>query len=296
MGLLERLFGGRVDPESVPVGPVAAVAAGYATFWPGRVTLRFVYSPHPRHADDAAAVFRAFAHGMIEDGWFTHSYLEADYSRFAAFCRPVPDKFSGPVPMWVRDATFRRSDLPRDFEDTQFGLHPVWLRFDSPRAVRFLEKPADTPAARAGQRIARVRARKGVPVRAALVQANGALFGPGPDDLPGLVLFSIDDRVGDDDLLELAERVSDLKNTTPADPDRAFVAGLTTDERFVYYGRDLLPRSFAGNREVYAAHLHFHRGFLPAGYILGRMFDCVAEPGARGMLELLPQPAAGITP
>ena len=123
-----------------------------------------------------------------------------------------------------------------------------------------------------------------------MVQANHALFQTGKDDLPCLVLFSFDDRITDDELTDVAGRVSGLKNTRPDDPDLAAVANLTTDERFVYYQRDRLPRSLTGPREVFAAHLHVHRSFLQDGYFHSdnRLMTCVAEPGDRGALELLP--------
>ena len=89
-------------------------------------------------------------------------------------------------------------------------------------------------------------------------------------------------------MIDLASQVFELKNTRPNDRDLEFVAGLTTDERFIYYRRDRLPRSFS-SKEVFVAHLFVHRLFIPDGYFHdNRLMTCLAEPGDKGVLELLP--------
>ena len=292
MGWLAKVFGSGIDAASVPTGPVTALPIGVTDFQrPDRVVVRFAYSPHPRHADDVAAVHRVLLRGW-DDPAFRRAFVTEEISPSGSLCRRVPEKYALRVPVWVRDVPFPRSAVPPDVEEA-FGVHPVWLRFDSPKDVSFDPPLADTPGGRARQRVARVRERKGVPVRAALVQANDALFQEGQDDLPGLVVFCTDGRAGDMELLDLADRVFGLRKLSPTDPDQAAVARLAADERFVCYGRDRLPRSFAGAREVYVGHLQFHRPFLTGGRLTDPLLDCLAEPGERGMLELIPQvPAA----
>lgn len=286
MGWWEALFGPRIDPDSVPAGPVAAFPGALADFPAGPV-VRFWYSAHPARADDLAAVHRAMIRGL-RDVPFRRRWTGAEYHRRGGFTLRVPDRLSGPVPVWMRDVPVPAGQFPADLIERLLPT-PMWLHFDSPRKVRLDPVPAPTPGGRARQRIARVRARGGVPVRAALPQANAALFAPGPDDLPCLVVFGFDERVGDDELRAVARKVSALKNTTPADPELARVAGLTTDETFVYYGRDRLPRAVAGRRELFAGHLDVHRPFLRRRFLDGsEALDCLAEPGERGMLELLP--------
>jgi hypothetical protein len=286
VGWWATVFGTGFDPDSIPSVPVGALPFTLATFKGQRVVVRFWYSTDPRHADDFAAIHRAMIR-TLEDSSFQHRFLNG-ISRFGVFSLKIPERISGTVPLWARDVALPRSEFPEDLVHPPLYAEPFWLRFDSPRRVRFDLVPAATPGGRARQRIDRVRKRGGVPVRAALIQANIELFAPGQEDQPCLVLFSFDERIGEEELLELANRVFALKNTTPKQHDLAFVASLTTDERSVYYGRDPLPRSFAGRREYYVSHLNIHRPFLPNGYLVERILDCIAEPGERGMIELLP--------
>src|SRR5436305_8029210 len=64
MGLLAKVFGTGIDAASVPFGPVTALPVGFSEFPRlSRVVVRFAYTPHPRHADDVAAVQRALLRG-----------------------------------------------------------------------------------------------------------------------------------------------------------------------------------------------------------------------------------------
>lgn len=287
MGLWERFFGPAIDPDSVPPGPVVAFPFSLTAFaGGGPVVVRFAYSPDPDHAEDLAAVHRTL-HNCHADEPAIKQIRANQATRSGGFHWRVPGRLSGSVPVWLRDVAIPESDYPSDLID---DLHPTpfWLAFDSPRRVTLDVLPAATGTGRARQRIERARRRGGIAVRAALIQANDALFAPGTTDLPCLVLFGFDDRVTDAELEETAGRVVALKGTTQKDRDLAFVAGLTTDERFLYYGRERLPRVLAGRRDLFVAHLYVHRPFLSDGYLDGRVLECVAEPGDRGMLELLP--------
>jgi hypothetical protein len=290
MGLLSRLLGGRIDPDAVPPGPFAALPFQMAQF--GRkVIVRVCYSPHPKHLFDVTALHRAAircverAHpGPAEPA----AFWDGDFHRFKPLCRRLPGPVAGAGPVWAREFHFRSSDLPPDYVEGN-SFYPLWLKGGDDVWGEFLEPPAATPTARATQRAEFARRRGGQTVRAVLVQANGRLFSPGRDDLPCLVLFSLDPRVREPLLEECAGRVAELKGTEQADPEMARVARMTTDERFVYYGRESLPRSFTGGREVFAGQLMVHRRFLPDGYLTGgQHLDCVAEPGPTGALELLP--------
>ncbi len=283
MGWREALFGPSYDPDSIPSGPVVAIAGSFATFPPGPV-VRFWYSPDPRHAENLPAVHETMIRAY-QDAPFHHRLAQTEFHRRGGYSMQVPQRFAGSVPVWLRDVY--APAFPPDLLD-RLPPTPFWLRFDSPRTVRFDVVPGATEGTRARQRIERVRKRRGVAVRAAVVQANRALFAPGPDDDPGLVVFGFDERIGDDELRAIAAKVGSYKNTTPREPELVRVAEMTTDEVFVYYHRDLLPRVVAGRRELYVADLMFHRPFLRHRYLVGEVLDCLAEPGDRGMLELLP--------
>jgi hypothetical protein len=111
------------------------------------------------------------------------------------------------------------------------------------------------------------------------------MFEPGDGDFPGLVLFSADDRVPEEQLREWARAVFALKNTSPADPVEAAVAAIPTDERAVWYERHRLPRAFVGRHDVFVSDIFFHRPFLEEGYLDGSMIPCLVEPGERGRIE-----------
>ena len=126
--------------------------------------------------------------------------------------------------------------------------------------------------------------RHGRPAIGWLVQANNALFEPGDQDLPALVLVSPDDRTAEDEayMTDLAGRVMALKEVECDDEDDAFVSRLTTDELYRTGKVDRLPRSFTGSREVYAAHIFIYRDDLPGKRLRGPRVDCLIvwdEPG-----------------
>jgi hypothetical protein len=137
--------------------------------------------------------------------------------------------------------------------------------------------------------VRRKLAETGIPVWGVLVQANQMLFQPGDTDLPCLVLFSFEPLGGQIATMQrLAHRVFAFKGTQQTDPDLAYIANLTTDERAYRYRRRQLPLSFTGGATIYCADLFVQRSCLASGYLMGRVLPCLAEPGDSGVLELLP--------
>src|SRR5262249_39608173 len=133
-------------------------------------------------------------------------------------------------------------------------------------------------------------ARRGVPVTAALVQANNRLFEPGREPLPATTLFTFDKHIPDRDawLDQMARRVFRLKTEEPQNDDEAEVAQLTGEGRARMYRRVELPSSFTGGPTVYAADLIICPWFLRDGCLRDRLLPCVAEPGEEGAFEHLP--------
>jgi hypothetical protein len=122
---------------------------------------------------------------------------------------------------------------------------------------------------------------EGRPVRAWIVQANGALFQPGAVDLPALVLVSFEP--GSDARVEaLARRMYGLKTEPSADDDERAVARLVRNEAYRPESRRLLPASFTGGLEVYAAHVLVRRRFLPGRRLSEAFLTCRALPGDKG--------------
>jgi tetratricopeptide (TPR) repeat protein len=143
-------------------------------------------------------------------------------------------------------------------------------------------------------------------VRAAIIKAYSALWGPGSDTSGGVVLFSFDRHFADNpgELLALALRVGSYKGKASDDPDEQAVAVRMNDEHGTAERRFLVPEKLAGGRAVYISSVSFYRPFLKAGYITERIVPCLAEPGDQGRTRLLPHwavkskdvPATGTPP
>ncbi|GAB4463022.1 MAG: hypothetical protein OHK0029_30990 [Armatimonadaceae bacterium] len=132
--------------------------------------------------------------------------------------------------------------------------------------------------------------RHGVPVTAYIVQAHEALYHPGRDTLPCLVLFSFQQEVEQDAgyMHYLAQRIFAMKNTKPEDPDGEYLASLTTDECPIPYRRRRLPFSFTDGSTIYCADLWVKRAYLKDGHLKTNALPCLAEPGEVGGIELVP--------
>jgi hypothetical protein len=132
--------------------------------------------------------------------------------------------------------------------------------------------------------------KKGRVLFAALVQANNMLFEPGDDDLPAQFLITFDPKLQQRprELLTMAERVFDLKNTEPKGPDLQLVARTVTDEKYRPDSRDKLPVSFTGGPVVYSVHIMVHRALLKNGILQKKYIVCKALPGDSGPTLMVP--------
>ncbi len=130
----------------------------------------------------------------------------------------------------------------------------------------------------------------GVPVTAYIVQAHEALYRPGRDTLPCLILFTFSPEVEQDAgyMHYLAERLFALKKKNPDDPDLRTLTNLTSDEGIVPYRRRRLPLSFTDGSTIYCADLWIKRAYLKDGYLKTNALYCLAEPGDVGGIELIP--------
>jgi hypothetical protein len=127
------------------------------------------------------------------------------------------------------------------------------------------------------------------------VQANSHLFSPGLSTYPGYVLFSFDRELNQSSqfLQSVAEAMFRVKGVECHDPDERFVSALITDEIHRGDERTRLPESLTQGKVIYGSGLAFYRPFLKAGYLDGRVFPCLAEPGEQGRIRLVPHWAVG---
>ncbi|MCX9155647.1 hypothetical protein OPU71_05855 [Niveibacterium sp. 24ML] len=118
-------------------------------------------------------------------------------------------------------------------------------------------------------------------VWAALVQANRLLFSPGPDDCPADLVWS-DDPYFDtrpQELRGIGRRISQLKNTTPSNPEERKIAEQITDEVTRSLGWKL-PRSLT-DRDVYSTTFMVFRKHIPNGTLTAGCFPILTHPSTQ---------------
>jgi hypothetical protein len=223
--------------------------------------------------------------GLIED-------LNLPMGRFGR--RALPESLTGGAEAELAEFTIPYHCVERDvrFVDINEGLLPCLVEPGERGRVEVQPYGWDTVRGRQKERIALLRQRGGVPVRAVRVHANRALYEPGQGDYPALVLVTFDRKVENDRryLHELAERLFELKERSPrgrAEADARDII-LANERLGVYHRRRRLPQDFTGGPVIYAADFWYHRDFLPGGCIPSkteRTVACLAEPGDEGGIE-----------
>lgn len=137
-------------------------------------------------------------------------------------------------------------------------------------------------------------AKQGVLVNTVVVQANPLLYQPSRSagGAPALVVFSFDpiSRERLEALVEKAHQCHREGGTTPAEKK---LGRLLRDETYRQYRRVLIPVELTDGAVVYLADLWIPRKSLAQGYLDANSLTCIATPGARGWLLLIPPLAAG---
>ena len=129
-------------------------------------------------------------------------------------------------------------------------------------------------------------------VWAVAVQANEALFHPGPYDLPGNIVFSPSASLSESPaaLLKIADAVRGLKgraNDLRHDPELQAIARLISDEVNLAVNQRL-PAHLTGGAEAYFSWCVFHRSSLPGGMLAGRLLPLLICPERTEMVIVLP--------
>lgn len=133
--------------------------------------------------------------------------------------------------------------------------------------------------------------RKGQVVWGSVAQVNMGMFAPGPEDLPGVTIYSTD-RYYDanpQDLCAIGRACFQFKGTEPVDVEFKPVAMRLTDE-FDSTVRMQLPKRLTDNREVFLGATMFHRTRLPGGVLRGSLFPMVIAPEATEVNMVLQLP------
>lgn len=111
----------------------------------------------------------------------------------------------------------------------------------------------------------------------ALVQANEALFNPGPHDLPGELLICLNENLDPDFVSQIAYAVYGLKGQPRPDPDGARLSHYLADELIRVYGYPV-PPDITGGLTAHCSTTVFRRRSLPDGYLSGRLFPILVHP------------------
>ena len=189
----------------------------------------------------------------------------------------------------IDDAAVRREpiDQIRDL------LGPVPRKFDkSLDAYLAVKKPAwiagGDPIGAVYSRQQKVR-RDGVIVWGVFVQVNQLNFKPGPIDVGGSVIFSLDPHydANPGELQAMSIDLYALKGTDQADADAATFARMLTLESSRGMGLPVPPR-FTGGRKVLHSSMIFPRKHLPNGFVTSNIFPVWVDPANSQGLLLVP--------
>lgn len=111
-----------------------------------------------------------------------------------------------------------------------------------------------------------------------IVQANTLLFEPGEDDCPASVLFCPDPKqvIHFETLQSAAQRMFQLKNTTPSDPELLKIAQALTNEVTRTFGVKV-PQQFSDGFSLYQASTFIARKHLPNGVLSRPLFPLLVN-------------------
>ena len=119
----------------------------------------------------------------------------------------------------------------------------------------------------------------GVVVWAYLIQANSMLFEKGPWDLPGEVVYCIEDtrRADPLKLQQVARKLGQLKGTQPNTPDLSRIAEYLTDELIRVFGLPV-PESISPDLKCRISTTYFVRKHLPLRKLCNPLIPFLVHP------------------
>jgi hypothetical protein len=265
--------------------------------WEARVVFTFedAYRNNPvfmtRLCDLFPAIYKQPS-GPFSDTGQLREWLHEPLLAEPEYRRALPTSVTYGVQTYLADVSVPSKHLLDGFDpwDYDQGLIPCRAEPGENGRIVAQRYRADAVRRRHLSRL-EVLSGRGRRVTAVLVQANMQLFQPGTNDLPCLVLISFD--AGPQDVQRLAGRLYDAKRAVPSNDMERYVSRILSDSDAgaQYHRRRRLPDEFTGGLPpIYAADLWIHRPFLRQGYLTpeDRWFPCIAEPGDRGGIELLP--------
>ncbi len=121
-----------------------------------------------------------------------------------------------------------------------------------------------------------------------IVQANGDLFSPGPEDLPAVVIYSLDEKIDSDP--ELIKRVArglfSLKGRQTS-PDLQEFSDRLKSERTNRW-KIPVPLRISNNIQCFYTSALIVRNHLPRGYLYSNLFPFLVCPAKTNVGTILP--------
>jgi hypothetical protein len=124
---------------------------------------------------------------------------------------------------------------------------------------------------------------------AAFVMVNEVLLRDADVGAPGMCVHTDDPWYAEHsgELFELAQRVGDLDETTPDEPELAALAEHVTDEMAREHRRPL-PAAWTGGRRVYVSTVFVERDHLPRRWFVHSLVPLVTAPAVTQVAAILP--------
>lgn len=189
-------------------------------------------------------------------------------------------------------------DAMLKIDPSAVGLHEDRLRCF--RGLGRLDLAAETVRQMDREAFAEVRdiASKGVRLKPGFIMANSVLFDP-TSEINSMcrTLITFDPSISAARLQELANLLGTFRYSDRTDLESQYLAELTAVEGSTT-SRYRLPDTITGGANVYTADVWVYRRFLRDGAIQTADFWCVAEPGPKGRIAMLPVqgcPALSVT-
>jgi hypothetical protein len=176
----------------------------------------------------------------------------------------------------IRNIRLRLGEPPRNFGRKEMG----YLRIKPPAWC----KPA-VDELHAVYRDLELLLTHGTAVWGALVQANDLLFAPGPQDSPGVAIYTPEPHWHDDlmRLSEMAKTVFALKTGGGKTEQEREIGAWLADERKRFMSHPL-PASIARESPVVASAVMFSRKHLPGGVLSCGFFPLLVHAKTKAAL------------